>query len=408
MAVPLNISLGELNLVNAAAQSVAVLTIVLLLPAAIAGDFIVRRPGSAMRLLVLAFALSSAISWLAVTVQRGFAFGALLSVVNWVALGGLVILGQVLLADASRLRFALSCWVGVQAITAAAAVTYLLAVFGLDLFLADSRGPFQLAMQAILPNWPNGSGLVFATSACLAYGQLRGGERSPFLRLALVTLVIGTLVTFSRAAWLACFGGLVVITMVGTRLTRSLPTLVGLLIVTGLVASQVPTVRYQVQRTLTPGSSEQISVLQRVAFGIEAFRLWREHPVVGIGFARFTDYASLARLSAMGPARADYVPGSVHNEYLSILLKGGLLSAVTFLLFIWRTLRHHRRLASSKAPSLELRSSGIAGLGIVTALLVGGLGGESFRQVSISAPYWLLAGALSVLGRHSASRTSTV
>ena len=43
---------------------------------------------------------------------------------------------------------------------------------------------------------------------------------------------------------------------------------------------------------------------------------------------------------------------------------------------------------------------GAVGVGAIVALGVGGFGGECFRNLSISAPFWLLVGALSLLETH--------
>jgi O-antigen ligase len=185
-------------------------------------------------------------------------------------------------------------------------------------------------------------------------------------------------------------------TLASGRLRRSLPLLIGILVSVCLIGWWVPTVRYEIQATFTPGSSEQLSILQRLAFALEAIRVWREHPIVGIGFARFEDYADLARLSAGALLRSDYIPGSVHNEYLSTLVKGGILSATTFFVFIFAVLRRHHRLARDRQISPADGRWGIVGLGMASSLLVGGLGGEAFRQISISAPFWILAGGLSI------------
>jgi O-antigen ligase len=92
---------------------------------------------------------------------------------------------------------------------------------------------------------------------------------------------------------------------------------------------------------------------------------------------------------------ASYVPGSVHNEYLTTLLKGGIVTLVTFLAVLvtaWRLLV--ARMRSELAGSAWQRWA-VAGLGMMAALGVAGLGAESFRTISVSAPMWLLIGALS-------------
>lgn len=142
-----------------------------------------------------------------------------------------------------------------------------------------------------------------------------------------------------------------------------------------------------------------MSIIQRLAFAAEAVRIWRESPLVGIGFGRFEDHASVDRLSAASIVRSDYVPGSVHNEYLSTLLKGGVVTLLPFLGLLLLLLSIMRRAVRRRGEPGHLRRWGVAGIGMLATLASGGMGGETFRQIPISAPLWLLAGGLSMLLR---------
>jgi O-antigen ligase len=395
MAFPLSLTIGDLDLANAMVQAVAVLSVLLVLPAQFLLDARTRRPGAGIRFAVLGLACASVFAFGWAAVRRGFSPAALLSLLNWIALGGLIVTGQLLFADLRRLTWAMTAWAVIQSIVALGAAVYLLGEFGGELFVATSRAPFQAAVHEVLTAWPNSAGMAFAVSGCIAFGQLRAGAGGKWW-IIFPLLALGVLVTFSRNAWLSLIVGVTAMTLSGTRLIRSLPF--ALLVVVAIVGmgSQIPAVRYQVEVTVTPGSSEQMSIIQRLAFAAEAVRIWRESPLVGIGFGRFEDYASLDRLSTASIVRADYVPGSVHNEYLSTLLKGGVITLVPFLGVLILLLGIMRRAARSTD---ELRRWGIAGTGMLATLTIGGMGGETFRQVPISAPLWLLAGGLSILLR---------
>ena len=395
MALPLSLTVGDLDLANAMVQAVAVLSVLLVLPAQFLLDTRTRRLGAGLRLAILGLACASVFAFGWAAVQRGFSPAALLSLLNWVALGGLIVTGQLLFADLRRLTWALTAWAVIQAVVALGAAVYLLGEFGGELFVATSRAPFQAAVHEVLTAWPNSSGMAFAVAGCIAFGQLRSGVGGKWW-IIFPLLALGVLVTFSRNAWLSLIVGVTAMTLSGTRLIRSVPFALLLVVAVVGIGSQIPAVRYQVDVTVTPGSSEQMSIIQRLAFAAEAVRIWRESPLVGIGFGRFEDYASLDRLSTASVVRADYVPGSVHNEYLSTLLKGGVLTLVPFLGLLVFLLGIMRRAARSSA---HLRRWGIAGIGMLATLGVGGLGGETFRQVPISAPLWLLAGGLSIMLR---------
>jgi O-antigen ligase len=397
VALPINVAFGEIELAAGVAQAIAVASVFLLLPAQFMADCVRPRGGSEMRLAVFVVVLTSIMAWAAGAIERGTSLGATLSVLNWIALGGMVVLGQALVGDLRRLEVVIRTWTAIQGCVAGGSVMYLIGRFGSQLVTSTARTPFQQAMHEILPSWPNGAGLTFAVTACMCYGQIRGGRSGIAVRLQLAVLVTGALVTFSRNAWLSTAAGVGMMMFVTRDRSRSLvpPVLFGAAVM-GLV-SLLPPIRYQIEASWTPGASEQLSILERLAFAAEAVRVWRDHPLVGIGFARFDEFANLARLSTGTTVAAGYVPGSVHNEYLSTLVKGGIVSAGSFFAFVLLSGRMLYRLATRAATDPRLRRLGIVGVGILTVLCVGGFGGESFRQIAISAPFWLLVGGVSML-----------
>jgi O-antigen ligase len=293
------------------------------------------------------------------------------------------------------LSLALQAWLLIHVGLSLFALVYLVSNFGTLLFSESSRAPFQVAMNAVVPTWPNGAGLTLAASACLAFAPIRV-RRGGFLAWAqFLALLMGVVLTFSRNAWLATVVGLAVMSIVGGFRLRTMGTLmiVGLFVL--VVGWEIPGVRYQLQASFMPGSGQHNSLIERLAFGIEALRVWAQQPVVGIGFRRFEEFADLGRLLSGAAVSASYVPGSVHNEYLTTLLKGGIVTLVTFLAVLvtaWRLLV--ARMRSELAGSAWQRWA-VAGLGMMAALGVAGLGAESFRTISVSAPMWLLIGALS-------------
>lgn len=406
LAFPINLSLGDVDIAAGAGQGIAVAAVFLILPAQFLLDTGRPRPGSLMRLAVLFMVLTSLVSWTVVAIQRGTSLGAVLSLLNWIALGGIAVLGQVLTVDGRRLDLMLRAWTAVQVSVAGGAILYLLALFGPTLFTASSRGPFQLAMHAIIEQWPNGTGLSLSVGAVLCFALNRGRWRLGWPVIQLTLLVLGVMVTFSRNALLAMVAGMVAVTVLRSDIRRGLFAAVILLVVLSLTAMVIPPVRSQIVATWSPGSSQQLSIIERLAFALEAIRVWRQNPVVGIGFGRFDEFASLDRLSGGTSIASGYVPGSVHNEYLSTLLKGGIISAFSFaviLILIWRLFL---RSARHSDPASPLRRWGAAGIGVTTVLCVGGMGGETFRHIGISGPFWILAGGLSMLqspNRQSAS-----
>jgi O-antigen ligase len=217
-----------------------------------------------------------------------------------------------------------------------------------------------------------------------------------FLGLQFVILAMGTMVTYSRNAWLCTTIGLIAITFVNQPWRRSVLTAVAIAAVITLMVALVPPVRYQFVESFQPGSSQLNSIIERLAFAAEAARIWWQHPIVGIGFGRFEDVANLARLSAGAHVSSSYVPGSTHDEYLTTLLKGGLLSGLSFLAFVVVSWRTFSRYAHTRTGTDTWRW-GSAGIGILTTLLAGAVGGDSFRLISVSGPFFILVGGLSAL-----------
>jgi O-antigen ligase len=288
-------------------------------------------------------------------------------------------------------------WAGVHSILALMVVCYVLGQFGSEVFVSEDRGPFQVAVRDLLPAWPNYFALAMGVAICVLFAHVLANRAGPFTWFQLTALFAGLLISFSRSGWLVCFASLLVMSVASGRLRRAMPVFVMLGLIAILVGTQIPGIRYQIQASLTPGTSQSVTLVRRVAFAVEALRIWWRDPMVGIGFARFDQYATLAelsRISAVG-ARGVETLGSVHNEYLSTLLKGGLITVVGFAAFLIGATRRLWRLARDRNVPEALRWLAITGLGITSVLLIGGLGAESFRTLSSSAAFWILVGGLS-------------
>ncbi|MGH7653955.1 MAG: hypothetical protein ACREN6_04765, partial [Gemmatimonadaceae bacterium] len=143
MALPIPLVIGDLDVSAGPAQIIAVSTVLLILPTQIMGDIRHWRRGSAMRVAVLAMIIASLIAWLLGAFQRGFSLASLFSLVNWAALGGLVVMGQLIAGDLRRISLAMRTWLGVQTVIAAGSIGYLLSRFGFGLFTHTVRSDFQ-------------------------------------------------------------------------------------------------------------------------------------------------------------------------------------------------------------------------------------------------------------------------
>ncbi len=406
LVLPFQFPIPGLDAVPLTAQIGAVAAAFLLLPVQLAGDAAQPRPGSGVRLAVLGLAIGAAISWAAGVLRYGFALGAALSLVNWVALGALVVAGQVLYTTERRISVLLTSWATAYAVASAVVTTFLISRFGLELLTSTNRGTFQAAGRSLFITWPNYFGTAAAVAACVFYGRILTKRARLGSWIGLFVLLATIIMSFSRTSWVACAVALAVMTVTRGHLRRAVPVVALSALLVVVATMQLPVVRYQFFATLTAGSSQQLSVLERLTFGAEAIRLWWESPLFGIGFRRFDEFANVLQLvSASG--RPDVTIGSVHNEYLSVLLKGGLLSGVAFLIFVVVAVNLLRRASRDDRQGLASGYLGIIGLGITTVLLVAGFATESFRTLSVSAPFWVLVGAVSML-QHSGTKGANV
>jgi O-antigen ligase len=402
LALPLLLPIPGFEAIPPLAQGVTLASI-FAIAAQLGGDVARPRRGGGLRLVIYCFVAAAITSFVAGCVLYGVDGSALVSLLNWVALGGLVIAAQGVLVSRRDVDRMLNVLVNSYVVLSIALLAYLLARFGAQIFVSTNRGPFQLAARALMPAWPNYYGVAAAVAITVVYGRLLTGMRGRWTIAQLSVLFVVLLATFSRGSLLACLVGMGVMTVVSGRLRRAMPLFVASILVLAMIASLLPGVRYQFVATFTPGTSQNIGVLERLAFAAEAIRLWKQHPLVGIGFHQFVELAEVSRVTTLGGTGAAL--GSVHNEYITTLLKGGLLVMATFLALIAMALRRFRQLARSSDQ--DLRRLGVVGLGMAAVLLVAGLTLESLRTVLISAPFWALLGGLDALRLRQHAATPT-
>lgn len=392
LALPLLLPISGFEAVPPMAQA-ATLTSLLFLAAQFGADIARPRRGGSLRLVVYGFVVTAMVSFAAGCLYYGPNTSAAISFLNWVALGSLVIAGQVLLTSASSLDRMLDVFVGAYTVLSLGIILYLVARFGMQIFSSTNRGPFQVAVRVFMTPWPNYYGVAVAVAITVLYGRLLVGGRQPTTLPQLLVLSFVLLMTFSRGALLACLAGMLVTTVVVGRFRRAIPIFIGSMVIAGALASLLPGVRYQFVASFTPGSTQNVGVLERLAFAAEALRLWSAHPLVGIGFHQFVELADPSRVARLGGTGAPL--GSVHNDYITTLLKGGLLVMTLFLVLLITAIRVFRDGASS--ADNEVRRLGITGLGMLAVLVVAGLTLESFRTVLLSGPFWALVGGVDAL-----------
>jgi hypothetical protein len=191
-------------------------------------------------------------------------------------------------------------------------------------------GPQRRAMSTQFNPAPLGSflALVVPFAAWLGWGE-RSAWRSP-ARLALLILLAGTIVTYSRGALLALvFSAAVGLVLVGRR--RQVLALVVAVVVLVATASLLPYPldKFGVRGFLSHGGFTSVKRLSRVEM---TAAMLHDRPLVGLGLhgfrAHFHDYYPSAR------APAGKAGGVADNSYLTILGETGLLGAGGLALFL--------------------------------------------------------------------------
>jgi O-antigen ligase len=210
--------------------------------------------------------------------------------------------------------------------------------------------------------------------------------------VSIALLSAGVLATLSRGALVGLLA--VGLWAIGTRRVR-----LGSVVIAATALVLVVAAAYTVYAPIVENRLEQKSriadknVGARQAYWAAALRMAADHPLTGVGPARFgTEAPAYVRNTPL--VLEDPV---VHNSYLEILAEGGvfaLLAFGAFLLGSWRLLRRGHRLAEMLGDrdawrlSTAMQATWI--LAVVSAI---------FLSEQLTTPFWLIGGLATVVAR---------
>jgi len=142
-------------------------------------------------------------------------------------------------------------------------------------------------------------------------------DRRPWQLLSVTAAFSETLLSFSRSAWIGAICGLALLAVVRRSDLRGLLLAVILpaVLFAGLFGGLV------VPRVQASGTLEDDSVSQRVYLVHTALIFWRQHPLVGIGPAQF----SQAEVDLYGKT---FIPEPVHNGVFLVLAETGAVGLI--------------------------------------------------------------------------------
>ena len=278
---------------------------------------------------------------------------------GWLIGGAIVLVVSTVVVDRRYLRLAAAAFV------AGAVISVAIGLVG-----GAVQTPTNAA-QEIAPRIVGGSGdpnflaAGIVPAIALAFG-LAAGTRRVAVRLAVLPavafLMVGLVATQSRGGLVAAVVAAVA-ALVLARRGRSW-VLTGLLWIVGaaIVSYLVDPVAWQrlADFNESSGRGELWSV---------AWRVWQDHPVVGVGMHGFVDNAGI-HVRELGPLEyAKYIveqPQVVHNTYLELLAEAGIVGLALYAAVVAACLR----CASSAAGRFE-RQGDLAMATLSRAVIVG-------------------------------------
>jgi N-acetylglucosaminyldiphosphoundecaprenol N-acetyl-beta-D-mannosaminyltransferase len=233
-------------------------------------------------------------------------------------------------------------------------------------------------------------GMYLTVCGCCGWVLLRDANRrykqlALLLFLPLVSLAV--FVTYTRSTWLGfAAAGLVIAAFQIPRRWR-LPSLatVGLfgVLAIGISWSQIVGLR----REGPPAESEH-SVDQRESFAYVSWQMFKDHPVLGVGFGRFYDRKLPYLSDRSQPIELESIrPLHHHNTFLGLLTETGLVGLAAFVALLAAWARQAWRLATLANSPRWVRAHGV----LMLSLLANYFCSAVFHDLTlVPAQHWLL------------------
>ncbi len=265
------------------------------------------------------------------------------------------------------------------------------AVTVLVMAAALANGPgFDLEQRVEINSALSGGflGTYIAGGVILCFARLnRTGARGSDLLVFLV-LASALVATFARSGWILAAAGCLVILW-----RRSRPLALAAIVFFALAAVTVTPLRERVLDQIIPGRAYN-TIFLRTEIWQDAWRLWRASPVLGTGPGNFYFLTSATAVREAGP---DYI-GSVHNNYLEVLVDSGLVGLVVFLWWLSASLRALGRAERRLRLGLLPWGLGLAAAALFGDFLIAAPQNNGFATVHLSGLFWLLTGTAASAG----------
>ncbi len=227
--------------------------------------------------------------------------------------------------------------------------------------------------------------------------ERRGAARWGFA-LAFLAIVLGILLSLTRAAWIATLLVLPAMLAVWARERRAWRRLLVPIVLIGCAVAGLAVLGVTsrlVRHARTVADAENVSNLERVNRWAAAWEMTKDRPWIGVGYGAYPDaYPKYRRKSLV--TEQSYGHFGAHSEPLRLLSETGVTGFAAALWFLGAAgllgLRAFRRAADPAAGRLALAI--LAGL---ATYAVHGLFNSYLGIDKVTAPFWMGLGALVAL-----------
>ncbi|MGW5094269.1 O-antigen ligase family protein [Streptomyces nodosus] len=225
---------------------------------------------------------------------------------------------------------------------------------------------------------PNYVGSVLALSLVAGVGAARF-HRSWAWLLPAAACAFALLETRSRGAFVMAAAGLACVLLVGRRPRYKVLIVLAIAAATLLLPSSLDTVEDNLTGSRTSTELVANTEVRKRAAEV-ALQVAFDHPLRGIGYARFPEYARTS------PALGIYI--NTHNDYLRVAAEAGIVTLALLVALMWLGLA--RRYAADHAV---LQAMGVS-------YAVGLLFANTLTDLLVSTPFWISLGCLLAHAAH--------
>lgn len=245
--------------------------------------------------------------------------------------------------------------------------------------------------------------------------------RSMGLRLLsavlLTAVLVGLAFSYSRAAWISVVGALLVYVLVRLGIKMRW-MLAGFVLLLGLFFVHQSDVIYKLGKNQQDSAydlsgqlksisniSTDASNLERLNRWASAFRMWREHPVMGCGPGTYQflygSYQRSYQLSVISTYAGDL--GNAHSEYIGPLTEQGVPGVVLVLCVFGFTFVTGVRVYRTAANPLAGRAALAFAVSLVT-YYIHGLFNNFLDTDKLSVPFWAMTAAVVAIDLYTPKR----